>query len=223
MGQAAFGGLRCHCCSSGRPLPLAAAAKAPVRVFLTMLKHQAHQALQHRHCVQQLEQRHLWPTRSRPAEPQRRGRCGGAGAPQDLCAQFFSRSLIGFGPSWIPAGIAGWRYLFLIEGLPAILAGLAVWAFLPPSPLTAPWLTPNQREALHEAVGLAGAGAIEGSSSCNDLVRAGRGRCQNSPGAVPSVLEPTPGCLHKPLIHCNAPAGPWAGRGWRRARPPRGP
>jgi MFS family permease len=49
-------------------------------------------------------------------------------------------------------GVAGWRWLFLIEGLPTIGVGLAVWGLLPSEPLSAWWLTPRQREALHHAV-----------------------------------------------------------------------
>jgi len=35
-----------------------------------------------------------------------------------------------------------------------VLVGLAVWVLLPSEPLTAWWLTTNQREALHAAVSL---------------------------------------------------------------------
>jgi hypothetical protein len=50
------------------------------------------------------------------------------------------------------AGWAGWRWLFLLEGLPSILLGLIMWAALPSDPLSA-WMLPlEQREALHAAV-----------------------------------------------------------------------
>ncbi|GBF93030.1 hypothetical protein Rsub_05641 [Raphidocelis subcapitata] len=49
-------------------------------------------------------------------------------------------------------GLDGWRWLLLIEGLPSILLGLAIWAALPADPLSAWWLPAEQREALHQAV-----------------------------------------------------------------------
>lgn len=50
------------------------------------------------------------------------------------------------------AGFAGWRWLFLLEGVPAMALGLVVWAVLPSDPLAAWWLPHNHREALHDAV-----------------------------------------------------------------------
>jgi hypothetical protein len=49
-------------------------------------------------------------------------------------------------------GWAGWRYLFLVEGLPSVALGFVLLAFLPSDPLTAWWLKPAEREALHQAV-----------------------------------------------------------------------
>ena len=42
-------------------------------------------------------------------------------------------------------GLAGWQWLFLVEGLPAILVGLAVLVFLPDSPEAAAWLSPQEK------------------------------------------------------------------------------
>ncbi len=44
-------------------------------------------------------------------------------------------------------GLEGWRLLFIVEGLPALIA--AVWVFrrLPLSPAQVSWLTPQEREA----------------------------------------------------------------------------
>jgi len=42
-------------------------------------------------------------------------------------------------------GFAGWQWLFLLEGLPAIVFGVVVWLFLPDSPRDAQWLTDEQR------------------------------------------------------------------------------
>src|SRR5262249_35356030 len=45
-------------------------------------------------------------------------------------------------------GLAGWQWVFLIEGLPAVVLGFVVLRFLTESPADAEWLPPAQREAL---------------------------------------------------------------------------
>jgi ACS family tartrate transporter-like MFS transporter len=45
-------------------------------------------------------------------------------------------------------GIAGWRWLFVIEALPAIVLGLLALVMLPDRPKEASWLTPAEAEAL---------------------------------------------------------------------------
>eukprot|EP00756_Hemistasia_phaeocysticola_P061145 Hpha_TRINITY_DN4641_c0_g2::TRINITY_DN4641_c0_g2_i1::g.97178::m.97178 len=46
-------------------------------------------------------------------------------------------------------GMRGWRWLFLLQGLPVALFGAGlVYARVPDSPHDAPWLTPRQRTAL---------------------------------------------------------------------------
>jgi ACS family tartrate transporter-like MFS transporter len=47
---------------------------------------------------------------------------------------------------------AGWQWLFLIEGFPAVLLGVAVWFFLPSTPDEASWLTDEERAALAAAL-----------------------------------------------------------------------
>ncbi len=42
-------------------------------------------------------------------------------------------------------GLAGWQWLFLIEGLPAVALSLAFLRLLPDSPAAAAWLTPEER------------------------------------------------------------------------------
>lgn len=44
------------------------------------------------------------------------------------------------------AGLAGWQWLFLIEGIPAVLMGLVVLVLLPNGPQQAGWLTPEEKE-----------------------------------------------------------------------------
>jgi ACS family tartrate transporter-like MFS transporter len=42
-------------------------------------------------------------------------------------------------------GIAGWQWLFLVEGLPAVLLGIVFLIYLPDSPAKANWLTADER------------------------------------------------------------------------------
>ena len=44
------------------------------------------------------------------------------------------------------AGLAGWQWLFLIEGLPAVLMGFVILIFLPNRPQDARWLSPAQKQ-----------------------------------------------------------------------------
>jgi MFS transporter, ACS family, tartrate transporter len=43
-------------------------------------------------------------------------------------------------------GLAGWQWLFLIEGLPAIMLSLVFLFYLPTGPAEATWLTENERQ-----------------------------------------------------------------------------
>jgi MFS transporter, ACS family, tartrate transporter len=59
-------------------------------------------------------------------------------------------------------GLAGWQWLFLIEGIPSLIMGVMVFLWLPDRPADAKWLTPEQREVLtarirEEAAAIAGA------------------------------------------------------------------
>ncbi len=51
-----------------------------------------------------------------------------------------------------PGGLAGWQWLFLLEGLPAILLGTVGVFFLSDRPETATWLTDEQRSWLVTAL-----------------------------------------------------------------------
>ncbi|KAE8378532.1 major facilitator superfamily domain-containing protein [Aspergillus bertholletiae] len=44
-------------------------------------------------------------------------------------------------------GLEGWRWLFLVEGVPTIAAGLLVFLFLPSYPEKVAWLTDEEKEA----------------------------------------------------------------------------
>jgi MFS transporter, ACS family, tartrate transporter len=47
------------------------------------------------------------------------------------------------------AGLHGWQWLFLVQGLPTVLVGLAVLRFLPDAPETAAWLTQSEKDWIH--------------------------------------------------------------------------
>ncbi|MGH7619295.1 MAG: MFS transporter [Gemmatimonadaceae bacterium] len=47
-------------------------------------------------------------------------------------------------------GLAGWQWLFLVEGVPSVILGLVVLFFLTDRPADAEWLTPEQRRWLSE-------------------------------------------------------------------------
>ena len=49
-------------------------------------------------------------------------------------------------------GLAGWRMMFLIEGLPAILLGVITWFFLTDRPADAHWLAPDERTWLQDTL-----------------------------------------------------------------------
>ena len=44
------------------------------------------------------------------------------------------------------AGLRGWQWLFLVQGLPAVVLGLILLRFLPDAPATAPWLADREKE-----------------------------------------------------------------------------
>ena len=50
------------------------------------------------------------------------------------------------GVHWL--GIAGWRWLFLFEGMPAILLGIATFFVLPDRPTEVQWLRADERDWL---------------------------------------------------------------------------
>src|SRR5467141_1779570 len=63
-------------------------------------------------------------------------------------AYIFGGPLAGYilGIHWL--GIPGWRWLFLLEGAPAILLGVVTLFVLPDRPNEARWLAPNEREGI---------------------------------------------------------------------------
>lgn len=49
-------------------------------------------------------------------------------------------------------GFAGWRWLYFVEGLPAVVLGFVVLRYLPDSPRDARWLAPAQRDWLEGTI-----------------------------------------------------------------------
>lgn len=47
-------------------------------------------------------------------------------------------------------GLAGWQWMFLLEGLPAVILGVVTWFYLTDRPRDAKWLTPEERNYLTE-------------------------------------------------------------------------
>jgi ACS family tartrate transporter-like MFS transporter len=47
-------------------------------------------------------------------------------------------------------GLAGWQWLFLVEGLPAVILSAVILVGLPDSPAQAAWLTDDERAWIHE-------------------------------------------------------------------------
>jgi predicted MFS family arabinose efflux permease len=45
-------------------------------------------------------------------------------------------------------GWDGWRWLFVLEAIPSMIAGIGIWCLLPDRPAQASWLTPEQRHAI---------------------------------------------------------------------------
>ena len=60
-----------------------------------------------------------------------------------------SGALLGLHPA---AGLAGWQWMFLMEGIPAILLGGVALAFLVDYPKDARWLSPTERDWLVETL-----------------------------------------------------------------------
>ncbi|WP_285349310.1 MFS transporter [Pseudomonas sp. ME-P-057] len=49
-------------------------------------------------------------------------------------------------------GVSGWRWLFLLEGLPAVILGIVVLRYLPDSPQSTHWLQADQKEWLSRTI-----------------------------------------------------------------------
>jgi sugar phosphate permease len=50
------------------------------------------------------------------------------------------------------AGLSGWRWMFIVEGVPALVLGVITWWTLSDSPEAARWLTPDEKGAVARAL-----------------------------------------------------------------------
>ena len=50
-------------------------------------------------------------------------------------------------------GLAGWQWLFMVEGFPAVVLGVVAWFFLTDRPEQAHWLPTAEREWLSGVIG----------------------------------------------------------------------
>src|SRR6185436_2140496 len=72
-------------------------------------------------------------------------------------------------------GIAGWRWLFLLEGIPAVLLGFAVLKYLPDAPANAPWLSGGQKDWLIDRLRReSGSAPVSHSTATQTALRNGR-------------------------------------------------
>jgi ACS family tartrate transporter-like MFS transporter len=68
-------------------------------------------------------------------------------------------------------GIAGWRWLFILEGLPAIVLGIVTYFYLTDRPKDASWLEPEEREWLSEVIARDNAEAADSQADFRSIIR----------------------------------------------------
>ena len=67
-------------------------------------------------------------------------------------------------------GLGGWQWLFLFEGIPSVLIGIIVFAYLPDGPQDARWLTASERRRLEERLAVDAAATREHRHSVRDVL-----------------------------------------------------
>jgi MFS transporter, ACS family, tartrate transporter len=71
-------------------------------------------------------------------------------------------------------GLAGWQWLFLAEGLPAVVLGMAVARYLPDGPADANWLTSDERQTLLRNLAAERGGRTEAGHTLGNALTSGR-------------------------------------------------
>jgi sugar phosphate permease len=69
-------------------------------------------------------------------------------------------------------GLGGWRWLFLLEGIPAVLMGCIAYFYISDKPTTATWLTPDEKEKLSRDLASSyGGSSTKRSEVLSDAIR----------------------------------------------------
>lgn len=77
-----------------------------------------------------------------------------------------------------PFGVAAWRWMFFVEGLPAVVLAFVALRIFQHEPLGAPWLDPEEKHWLQQELDAEQASASEGSiRSFRQVLRDGRILC----------------------------------------------
>lgn len=67
--------------------------------------------------------------------------------------------------------LSGWQWLFLLEGIPAVLLGIAVLGYLPRSPVEVTWLSPGEKDFIADRVRLDGGGYGRHRGRFREMIR----------------------------------------------------
>ena len=87
-------------------------------------------------------------------------------------------------------GIAGWRWLFILEGIPAVVLGIATWLYLTDRPEDAGWLADDEKRWL-----------------ASELAEEGRLRVRNGSGTDIRDVVAKRDVWHLALIYCTLVVG----------------
>jgi D-galactonate transporter len=71
-------------------------------------------------------------------------------------------------------GLSGWQWMFVIEAVPAVLVGLAVFFYLDNRPSEAKWLNPAEQQVIERDIAADGAGKESSPHSIATVFRNGR-------------------------------------------------
>lgn len=70
-----------------------------------------------------------------------------------LAGAFGGAIAFGIGHMNQVCGLEGWRWLFILEGIPSVLAGVVVYFWMPNYPETVSWLSPEEKALAQERLG----------------------------------------------------------------------